>query len=161
MWLANYYYTKAEEVGWTIMWHFSQCNECSTIGKYKRWGLLWKYTIYIAQYITNTSLEAAWQNFCVSCVRVLQARGSISRRLHEAMLEEDGQSVSVSKSPDDKRDRWLKRRWKPFVHQWLVAETELYWGSLCRGHKSKVEVYRGVRRCLWIGGWPLTSGGWA
>ena len=26
------------------------------------------------------------------------------------MLEEDGQSISVSKSPDDKRDRRLKRR---------------------------------------------------
>ena len=46
---------------------------------------------------SNTSFVSAWKNFYVSRVRVLQARGS--RRLHKAMLEEDGaidQSVSLS-----------------------------------------------------------------
>ena len=63
-------------------------------------------------------------------VRYRGATSTGSRRLHKVMLEEDGaigQSVSVS---EDKRDRPLQRRWKPFVHQWLAAETKLYQVSL-------------------------------
>ena len=63
------------------------------------WGAI--YSVHSARFISNTSLEAAWKNFHM---------WRVSRRLHKAMLEEDGQSISVPKSPDDKRDRRLKRR---------------------------------------------------
>ena len=72
--------------------------------------------VYCMQYAiySNTSLEAGRKNFCVSRVRVLQVL-SVRIKVAAQLKEDDAidQSVSVSESPQDKRDRWLQEK-EPF-----------------------------------------------
>ena len=74
------------------------------------------YIVYAVRDIFQHQLRGCMKELlCVTCKGAASTR--IYRRLHEAMLEEEGaidQSVSISESPEHKRDR---RRLEPFVHQ--------------------------------------------
>ena len=66
--------------------------------------MIYLYCTQCVIHYFNMSL-AARKNFCVSHVRVLQARGVCMKQ--GRILNEDGdidRSVSVSESPEDKRD---------------------------------------------------------
>ena len=75
------------------------------------------YIVYAGRDIIQHQLKGRMKELRVTCKSAASTAHEIYRRLHEAMLEEEGaidQSVSISESPEHKRDR---RRLEPFVHQ--------------------------------------------